>query len=184
MADEIVDTSDLTVHELRQLFHGMVAGPQPARSDWSLTFESFGFKHGVPLDADLVFDCRFLRTRISSPACERRPGEDKAVATYMQRYPETREFMQRLSGFLRYVVPHYVEEGKAYLTVAIGCTGGRHRSVYLAEMLKKELARLENVRRVCGIASSFFSVSARYTDRWRPPVQPIATVRYALPSDT
>ena len=109
-----------------------------------LTFESFGFKHGVPLDADLVFDCRFLPNPHFVPACARKTGRDKAVVTYMQKYPATREFTQRLAGFLRYVVPHYVTEGKAYLTVAIGCTGGRHRSVYLAESLKKELERAQS----------------------------------------
>ena len=132
MADEIVDTSDLTVHELRQMFHGMVRG-HGQRAPLMLTFESFGFKHGVPLDADLVFDCRFLPNPHFVAGLRSKTGRDKAVATYMRRYPATREFTQRLAGFLRYLVPHYVAEGKAYLTVAIGCTGGRHRSVYLAE---------------------------------------------------
>ena len=115
------------------------------RAPLMLTFESFGFKHGVPLDADLVFDCRFLPNPhfVAGLALEDRT--DKAVATYMRRYPATREFTQRLAGFLRYVVPHYVGGGKAYLTVAIGCTGGRHRSVYLAELLKKELGALNGV---------------------------------------
>ncbi len=144
MADKIVDTSDLTVHELRQLFHGIVRA-RGQRASLMLTLESFGFKHGVPLDADLVFDCRFLPNPHFVAGLRSKTGRDKAVATYMRRYPATREFTQRLAGFLRYVVPHYVSEGKAYLTVAIGCTGGRHRSVYLAEVLKKELGTLKGV---------------------------------------
>jgi UPF0042 nucleotide-binding protein len=144
MADEIVDTSDLTVHELREIFHGM-ARDRTQRARLVLTFESFGFKHGVPLDADLVFDCRFLPNPHFVAGLRAKTGRDKPVITYMQRYPETREFKQRLESFLRYVVPHYVAEGKAYLTVAIGCTGGRHRSVYLAESLKRELNGLQHV---------------------------------------
>lgn len=144
MADKIVDTSDLTVHELRLVFHGMVQA-RHQRAPLMLTFESFGFKHGVPLDADLVFDCRFLPNPHFVAGLRSKTGRDKAVATYMRRYPATREFAQRLSGFLRYVVPHYVSEGKSYLTVAIGCTGGRHRSVYLAELLKKELGTMKGI---------------------------------------
>ena len=144
MADKIVDTSDLTVHELRQLFHGMVR-TRLQGAPLMLTFESFGFKHGVPLDADLVFDCRFLPNPHFVAGLRSKSGRDKAVVSYMRRFPATRDFTQRLAGFLRYVVPHYIDEGKAYLTVAIGCTGGRHRSVYLAEVLKKELGALKGV---------------------------------------
>jgi RNase adapter protein RapZ len=144
MADEIVDTSDLTVHELRQLFHGMVR-TRLQGAPLMVTFESFGFKHGVPLDADLVFDCRFLPNPHFVAGLRSKTGRDKAVMTYMRRFPATREFTQRLAGFLRYLVPRYIDEGKAYLTVAIGCTGGRHRSVYLAESLKKELSALKGV---------------------------------------
>lgn len=144
MADEIVDTSDLTVHELRQILQDMVRGKND-RTRLMLTFESFGYKHGVPLEADLVFDCRFLPNPHFVAGLRAKTGKDRAVATYMRRYPETRELIQRLGGFLNYVVPQYVAEGKAYLTVAIGCTGGRHRSVYLAETLKRELSGLRNV---------------------------------------
>ncbi|HUE90422.1 MAG TPA: RNase adapter RapZ [Vicinamibacterales bacterium] len=144
MADQIVDTSDLTVHELRDFFLGMVRG-RHQRQRLVLTFESFGFKHGVPLDADLVFDCRFLPNPHFVAELRSKTGRDRPVIGYMQRYPETQEFQQRVEGFLRYVVPHFVEEGKAYLTVAIGCTGGKHRSVYLAEWMKKELSDVKNV---------------------------------------
>jgi UPF0042 nucleotide-binding protein len=144
MADQIVDTSDLTVHELRHFFLGM-ARDRHQRQRMVLTFESFGFKHGVPLDADLVFDCRFLPNPHFVSGLRSKTGRDRPVINYIQRYPETQEFKQRVEGFLRYVVPHFVEEGKAYLTVAIGCTGGKHRSVYLAEWLKKELGDVKNV---------------------------------------
>ena len=144
MADSIVDTSDLTVHELRQFFQTM-ARDRSQKRRLLLTFESFGFKNGVPLDADLVFDCRFLPNPHFVAGLRSKTGRDRPVIAYMQRYPETREFKQRVESFLRYVVPHFVEEGKAYLTVAIGCTGGKHRSVYLAEWLKKELSGLKNV---------------------------------------
>lgn len=144
MADEIVDTSDLTVHELRHAFLELVRNRRE-RARLVLTFESFGYKHGVPIDADLVFDARFLPNPHFVPALRAKTGKDRAVRTYMRRQPETAEFISRLNTFLRYVVPHYVQEGKAYLTVAIGCTGGRHRSVYLAEILKRELTGLKNV---------------------------------------
>jgi UPF0042 nucleotide-binding protein len=144
MANEIIDTSDLTVHELRQMFQSLVRGNND-RTRLVLTLESFGYKHGVPVDADLVFDCRFLPNPHFVAGLRAQTGKDRAVAAYMRRHPETRDLIQRLSGFLKYLVPRYVEEGKAYLTVAIGCTGGRHRSVYLAEVLKRELGALKNV---------------------------------------
>ncbi|MBI4265218.1 MAG: hypothetical protein HY657_12650, partial [Acidobacteria bacterium] len=101
--------------------------------------------HGVPLDADLVFDCRFLPNPNFVTALRAKTGRDQSVAAYMRRHPETRDLTDRLSAFLEYVVPRYVDEGKAYLTVAIGCTGGRQRSVYLAEALKRELGGLQHV---------------------------------------
>lgn len=144
MADSIVDTSDMTVHELRQFFQTM-ARDRTQKQRLVLTFESFGFKNGVPLDADLVFDCRFLPNPHFVAGLRSKTGRDKPVIAYIQKSPETKEFQQRVESFLRYVVPHFVAEGKAYLTVAIGCTGGKHRSVYLAEWLKKELSELKNV---------------------------------------
>jgi UPF0042 nucleotide-binding protein len=144
MADEIIDTSDLSVHELRQIFQNMVRSGSDL-TKLVLTVQSFGYKHGLPLDADLVFDCRFLPNPHFVAGLRAKTGRDQAVATYMRRHPETRDLLQRLGIFLKYLVPRYVNEGKAYLTVAIGCTGGRHRSVYLAEALKRELAGLKNV---------------------------------------
>ena len=144
MADSIVDTSHLTVHELRHFFQSL-ARDRHQKQRLVLTFESFGFKNGVPLDADLVFDCRFLPNPHFVPGLRSKTGRERPVVNYIQKYPETKEFQQRVEGFLRYVVPHFVAEGKSYLTVAIGCTGGKHRSVYLAEWLKKQMSDLKQV---------------------------------------
>ncbi len=144
LADEIVDTSDMSVHELRQVLQDLVRG-ESERARLVLTFQSFGYKHGVPVDADLVFDCRFLPNPHFVAGLRAKTGKDKAVAAYMRRHRETRKLVHRLTAFLKYLMPRYVDEGKAYLTVAIGCTGGRHRSVYLAESLKRELGGLKNV---------------------------------------
>src|SRR5262249_30747141 len=144
MADEIVDTSDMTVHELRQFFMGL--SRDRSRAPLMVTLLSFGYKHGLPLDADLSFDMRCLPNPHFVPALRRRTGRDRAVANFMERDPASREFMDRLEGYLRYVIPHYVNEGKRYLTVAIGCTGGRHRSVMVAERLRRALADLPGTR--------------------------------------
>jgi len=144
MADEIVDTSDMTVHELRHFF--MSLSRDRARARLVITILSFGYKHGVPLDADLVFDVRCLPNPHFVPALRRRTGRDRAVARFMQKDASTREFIDRLEQYLRYVIPFYVTEGKSYLTVAIGCTGGRHRSVMIAEHLRKAFAHYDGAR--------------------------------------
>jgi UPF0042 nucleotide-binding protein len=143
MADEIVDTSDMTVHELRRFFMGLAR--DRARTGLVVTLVSFGYKHGLPVDADLVFDVRCLPNPHFVPALRARTGRDRAVARFMERNPSTREFMDRLEEYLRFVMPHYVAEGKSYLTVAIGCTGGRHRSVMIAERLRRALRDLPGV---------------------------------------
>ena len=129
----------MTVHELRQFFMGL--SRDRSRSRLVITLLSFGFKHGVPVDADLVFDVRCLPNPHFVPTLRRRTGRDKAVADFLERDPSTREFMDRLEDYLRYVVPFYIAEGKSYLTIAIGCTGGRHRSVMIAERLRKRAGR-------------------------------------------
>jgi RNase adapter protein RapZ len=138
LADEIVDTSDMTVHELRHFFMGLSRDRAGARL--VVTLLSFGFKHGVPVDADLVFDVRCLPNPHFVPALRRRTGRDRAVVRFMEKDPSTRAFMDRLDDYLRFVVPYYVAEGKSYLTIAIGCTGGRHRSVMIAERARRALA--------------------------------------------
>ena len=144
LADEIVDTSDMTVHELRHFF--MNLSRDRSRARLTITLLSFGYKFGVPVDADLVFDVRCLPNPYFVPALRRRTGRDRAVVQFMERDKPTREFMDRLEQYLRFVVPYYVTEGKSYLTVAIGCTGGRHRSVMIAERLRRGLADLAGVR--------------------------------------
>jgi UPF0042 nucleotide-binding protein len=145
MADEIVDTSDMTVHELRQFFMNLSRG-RGSRARLVITLLSFGYKHGVPVDADLLFDVRCLPNPHFVPTLRRRTGRDRAVVDFMERDASTRAFMDRLEDYLRYVVPFYIAEGKSYLTIAIGCTGGRHRSVMIAERLRKALSEMGTAR--------------------------------------
>lgn len=145
LADEIIDTTHLTVHELRQRFMAFAAA-QSARHPLIVSVLSFGFKHGLPLDADLVFDVRFLPNPHFVPRLKRKTGRDPAVVRFLEREPLTQEFLKKLEDLLRFLVPQYVREGKSYLTVAIGCTGGRHRSVMIAEALGRALATLKGVR--------------------------------------
>jgi RNase adapter protein RapZ len=147
LADEIIDTSDMTVHELRQFFMGLSRGGR-AGGRLVITLLSFGYKHGVPVDADLVFDARCLPNPHFVPALRRRTGRDSAVVTFMERDASTVEFIAKLEDYLRHVIPYYIAEGKSYLTVAIGCTGGRHRSVMIAERLRRALAGIGGRLRV------------------------------------
>jgi UPF0042 nucleotide-binding protein len=144
MADEIVDTSEMTVHELRRFFMDLLTSR--SRSGLVITLLSFGYKHGVPLDADLMFDVRCLPNPHFIPGLREKTGRDRPVIAFMERDAITRQFIERLEDYLRFVVPHYVAEGKTYLTIAIGCTGGRHRSVMIAERLKRTLASVADTR--------------------------------------
>jgi UPF0042 nucleotide-binding protein len=145
MADMILDTSNLTVHELRDVFMRMSRGKRQ-RNEMVVNLVSFGYKHGVPVDADLVFDVRCLPNPHFVDRLRRLTGRDKAVVQYMRRHASTKEFLDKLASFLKFALPQYVEEGKSYLTIAIGCTGGQHRSVMMAESLKKSLGTVKNVR--------------------------------------
>lgn len=144
MADRVIDTSKLSVHELKQSLRTLVTGRRQA-ARLVLTFLSFGFHTGPPAEADLMFDVRFLRNPHWVPALRPQTGKDPAVAAFMRRQPATRLAVRKIAAFLRWVLPLYVEEGKSYLTVAVGCTGGRHRSVYVAEALKREVADVKGV---------------------------------------
>ena len=144
MADLIIDTSNLTVHELRDVFMRM-SRDEGGRAAMVVNLVSFGYKHGVPMDADLVFDVRCLPNPHFVDTLRPLTGRDRAVVRYMRRYAATREFIDRLTSFLTFALPQYVQEGKSYLTVAIGCTGGRHRSVMLAEELKKTLHDVKGI---------------------------------------
>ena len=144
MADLILDTSNLTVHELRDVFMRM-SRDEGVRAAMVVNLVSFGYKHGVPMDADLVFDVRCLPNPHFVETLRPLTGRDRAVVRFMRRSASTREFIDRLTSFLTFALPQYVQEGKSYLTVAIGCTGGRHRSVMLAEELKKTLSEVKGV---------------------------------------
>ena len=145
LADEIVDTTDLTVHELREAFMSISRGRSP-QGRMLITFTSFGFKHGVPAEADLVFDVRCLPNPHFVPELRLRTGRDRLVSQFMETHDASGAFLAKITDFLRFVVPHFVGEGKSYLTVAIGCTGGRHRSVWMAEALRRQLADQPGVR--------------------------------------
>ena len=145
LADDTVDTSELTVHELRSRFQAF-ARDTAQRTPLVATIVSFGFKNGVPLDADLVFDARFLPNPHFVPRLKPLTGRDRAVVRFMERHPVTEEFVAKLSDLLRFLVPHYVSEGKSYLTIGVGCTGGRHRSVMLAERLRAVVGQLKGVK--------------------------------------
>ncbi|MEX0705328.1 MAG: RNase adapter RapZ [Nitriliruptoraceae bacterium] len=136
-ADLILDTTDMNVHELRDRILGLVDDPSGA----SLRIEvvSFGFKHGTPRDADLQFDVRFLPNPHWVEALRPMTGQDAPVAEYVLEQPHAVEFLTALERLLDVVVPGYVQEGKRYLTIAIGCTGGRHRSVTLTERVAEHL---------------------------------------------
>jgi UPF0042 nucleotide-binding protein len=102
---------------------------------------SFGYRYGVPSDADLVLDVRFLPNPHFVPRLRPFTGKDPKVRKYIRSFPQTGEFLRRIEGLLTYLIPHYIREGKSYLTIAFGCTGGRHRSVMLAESVQKSLAK-------------------------------------------
>ncbi len=140
LADLVVDTTKFNVHELRaQLIERFQRGNRD--KNILISCVSFGYREGVPEDADLVFDVRFLPNPHFIPKFRPFTGRDPAVAKYIRSFPQTREFIRRISELLVYLIPHYIEEGKSYLTIAFGCTGGKHRSVMIAEEAKKKLAK-------------------------------------------
>jgi RNase adapter protein RapZ len=139
MADLIINTSKFTVHELRE-FIGERFGGQGDGSRILIYVTSFGYRHGIPPDSDLVFDVRFLPNPNYIPRFKNLTGRNPGVARYIRSFPQTVEFIERISDLLVYLLPHYTREGKSYLTIAFGCTGGQHRSVMMAEQIRKNLA--------------------------------------------
>jgi RNase adapter protein RapZ len=140
MADMVVDSSKFNVHELRS---HVTARFNTGNTDKNILISivSFGYKAGVPNDADLLFDVRFLPNPHFIPAFRPYTGRHPQVAKYIRSFPQTQEFIDRISGLLVYLIPHYVREGKSYLTIGFGCTGGQHRSVLIAEEVKKLLTK-------------------------------------------
>src|SRR3990172_7736109 len=135
IADRIVDTSGLTVHQLKELLVDFY-GETKSRGALSVSLVSFGYKHGIPYDSDLVFDVRFLPNPHFVDELRLLDGQDPAVRDFVLKHGESRELLDRLKDLLAFLLPFYQREGKAYLTVAVGCTGGRHRSVVLVEELR------------------------------------------------
>ena len=140
LADFVIDTSKFNVHDLRK--HSIEKFRQkPSDTAIAVSCVSFGYKHGIPQDVDLLFDVRFLPNPHFIPELRQFTGLDRKVAKYVMSFPQTREFIERISKLLIYLLPHYVHEGKSYLTIGFGCTGGQHRSVMIAEEVAKRLAK-------------------------------------------
>ena len=140
LADNIVGTSDLNVHELRDLIGGEFKGDR-GEAKIRIDITSFGYRYGVPPNSDLVFDVRFLPNPNYIPEFKKLTGKQRPVARYIRSFPQTQEFIDRIADLLVYLLPHYIGEGKSYLTIAFGCTGGRHRSVLIAGEIRKRLER-------------------------------------------
>ena len=138
VADIVLDTTKFNVHDLRAHINAQF---EREKNDQNLTISSnsFGFKNGVPSEADLVFDVRFLPNPHFVPEFRKLTGRHPKVAKYVRQFPQTAEFLGKTTDMLNFLLPHYIKEGKSYLTVAFGCTGGQHRSVFIAEEMKKRL---------------------------------------------
>jgi RNase adapter protein RapZ len=140
VADILLDTSRFNVHELRAHINAQFTrGVSKNDRNLTISVTSFGFKNGVPSDADLVFDVRFLPNPHFVPEFRKLTGKHPKVAKYVRQFPQTQEFLDKVTDMLTFLLPHYIHEGKSYLTIGIGCTGGQHRSVMIAEELKKRL---------------------------------------------
>jgi UPF0042 nucleotide-binding protein len=140
LADHTINTSKFNVHELRELIGEKFHGGRD-ESNIIIYITSFGFRHGVPPDSDLVFDVRFLPNPNYIPQFKRLSGRHPQVARYIRSFPQTVEFIERISQLLIYLLPHYIQEGKSYLTISFGCTGGHHRSVMMAHEIRRRLEK-------------------------------------------
>jgi len=146
LADVVIDTTKFNVHELRQSIIDRFQ--KPGHRPLLVSVVSFGFRYGIPADADLVFDVRFLPNPYFVPRLRPFSGTNPRVARYIRSFPQTGQFLRRIESLLLYLIPHYIQEGKSYLTVALGCTGGRHRSVALAEVIRRTIQRKGYVAKV------------------------------------
>lgn len=138
LSDTLIDTSNFNVHQLRAHILDRF-GHEDQSKQLLVSCVSFGFKNGVPLDADMVFDVRFLPNPHFVPEFRKLTGQDPKVAAYVRDFPQTVEFLDKITELMLFLLPHYVQEGKSYLTVAFGCTGGQHRSVMMVEEMSKRL---------------------------------------------
>lgn len=141
-ADLVVDTSNLNVHELRDRIRELFGEGAPTEDTLQTSVVSFGYKHGIPVDVDLLFDCRFLPNPHWIDELRPRSGSDAAVREYVLGQPEATAFLEELERLFALLLPAYVQEGKAYLSIGVGCTGGRHRSVVIADELGRVLRQL------------------------------------------
>jgi RNase adapter protein RapZ len=139
IADLTIDTSKFNVHDLRDFIRDQFRSEKEA-SKMVIYVTSFGFRHGLPPDCDLVFDVRFLPNPNYIPKFKQLTGRNPAVAKYIRSFPQTDEFIERVTDLLTWLAPHYIREGKTYLTIGFGCTGGHHRSVMIADQIRKNLA--------------------------------------------
>ena len=133
-ATHIIDTSELSTTALREKITALFAGERE-QARMNITVLSFGFKYGMPLDADMVFDVRFLPNPFYVESLRHHSGQEEAVAEYIWKWPVTRHFMEKLTGLVEFLVPLFIKEGKSQLVIAVGCTGGMHRSVFVAEKI-------------------------------------------------
>jgi len=139
LAEISINTSKFNVHELRDFIKQKFSGEgEPSKILIYIT--SFGFRHGLPPDCDLVFDVRFLPNPNYIPKFKKLTGKNPAVARYIRSFPQTGEFIEKITDLLVYLLPHYIREGKSYLTIGFGCTGGHHRSVMIADQIRKNLS--------------------------------------------
>ena len=141
-ATKIIDTSRLLTRELKQMIREYY-GDDSDKSYFKIQVQSFGFKYGIPRDADLVFDVRFLPNPFYVPELKEHNGTEKEVSDFVLKYPQTKEFLEKLDDMLTMLIPHYIEEGKTELVIGIGCTGGKHRSVTITEEIASCLNRKE-----------------------------------------
>jgi len=146
LADAVIDSTQFNVHELRTFITRRFKNPD--RHPMLISVVSFGYKYGVPIDADLIFDVRFLPNPHFVPALRKFTGRSGKVRRFIRSFPQTGEFLRRMESLLAYLMPHYIEEGKSYLTIAFGCTGGKHRSVMLAEEIRKALEKRKYATKV------------------------------------
>lgn len=135
VATTVIDTTEINVHQLKEIITGIVSGDHPTKG-FNLNIQSFGFRFGVPFDSDIVMDVRFLPNPYFIPEMKNLTGLDSEVAAFLSNQEDSSEFLDRLIWFIDFLIPRYIKEGKSYLTLSIGCTGGKHRSVYVVDVLK------------------------------------------------
>lgn len=140
MADKVVDTSDLKLGELKESLSSLLGAQRS--NDMQISVASFGFKNGILKDCDIVMDVRFLPNPYYVPGLKEKTGLDKEVQDYILSFKETKEFLDRYTDLIEYLIPKYIKEGKSYLTIAMGCTGGKHRSVFMAHELSQRLRKI------------------------------------------